>query len=672
MPSAEENLKAFQEIADLGLQDQLTPENRAIFDRVVGMGLININLPSKAKLFQHQAADELAEDTGPFESFVIATGRGLTDIGRAFGLADPEDEATKISFDALENQRPITQTIGRATGQSLPFIAPGMQAGAIASTPIRIGAATAVGATEGGLIAKGTGEETAYGAGIGGAVAGISEALFPYISRIGRKLWHKIKGKPPSRSLFDPTGRPTKEFLTVLDESGVTIDDLSKHAQDMLDNLPEGTNPAEAARLAQFDELDVPPLKAQVTRGADDFQKQQEAFKTSTRVRRALEDQEGLLVNRFDDAIAGTGGNAVTSGSPIVDTVINMSTELDNKISDLYQVAKNASSGAEVVNIDRFAALLKKSAPTNRITKGLISAIKGDLMDKGLIDKNFKILKQTDVGTAEEVRKYINTFFNSTSPFGKIKMRALKEALDNDVFTAAGEDIFKEARLAKFNFEKMLRRAKVSKFDSRKANLVRDVLENKVNPDEFMKDVVTSKKWRADDLRQLKDFAEQGNPKAWQDLRAETMDFIKQSSFIGPEDAMGNRAITRASLERTLNKIGKEKMSVLFSSKEMKFIKDVINVTRLREPVRGTALGKGPSAQAVLSIEKRLEEMPFVGAIVRMIDWDAQGRAVIKSSPKPILPPYRLEKVIPGSVSTPAIAGILQPKEDKQPNGTNQ
>ena len=53
--------------------------------------------------------DQINEDVRPFESAAIATGRGLTDIGRAVGLADEEPEIVKQSFTGLEEQRPITQ-----------------------------------------------------------------------------------------------------------------------------------------------------------------------------------------------------------------------------------------------------------------------------------------------------------------------------------------------------------------------------------------------------------------------------------------------------------------------------------------------------------------------------------------------------------------------------------
>ena len=603
--------------------------------------------------------DQINEDVGPFESLAISAGRGLTDIGRAVGLADPESETTKQAFTGLEEQRPITQTIGRAVGQSLPFLVPGVGVGAIPSLAGRIAAGATVGGLEGAAIAEGTGTGSVAGAaGIGGVIGGTAEAIFPIISRLGGALVKRVKGKQVS-NLFDQSGLPTKELQEALDESGITLSDLNKQAQTQLTNQPANVLPEQAARAAQFEQLGITPTRAQVTRDAADFQAQQEAAKSSGRVREALETQEGLIANKFDETVVGTGGQAVTSGSPVIDKVVNLSTELDNQISDLYKVARDIAPDAKNVKMDRLGASLRANAPSNTITGGLIQAIKGELQQRGIMDDKFNIVGSVDVETSEEVRKVMNSFFNSTTDFGRQKLRDFKDALDDDVLSTAGKDVFNEARSAKAAFEKRLSRAKISKFDNRKANLVRDVLENKINPDSFVDDVVNSKKWRAADLEQLKQFStDNGADLApWDDLRAETLDFIKSSAFKGPEDALGNKAISRDGLQRALKKIGTEKLKVIFEPKELKFLRDVMNVSKLREPVRGTALGKGPSAQAIQSLENRARGLPLVGGLVDFIDFDTAGKVVIRSNPaRKLRKRTDLDRIIPGAVSVPLIS----------------
>ena len=611
---------------------------------------------------RQELLDQLNADIGPFESAAIGIGRGITDIGRAVRLADDEDAGVKQGLAGLEEQRPITQMGGRAVGQSLPFLIPGVAAGSIASTPLRIAAGTTVGGLEGGAISAGTGESVIKGAGIGGAIAGIAEAAFPIVGRLGGALVRKLTGSTPS-AVFDSAGNPTQALEQALDSSGLTLDDLNRQAQIQLTQQPANVLPEQAARSAQFEQMGITPTKAQITRDAADFQAQQEAGKTSGRVRAALEQQEGLLVNRFDEAVAGTGGNPVTSGSPVIDKVVNTSTTLDNEISDLYKVARDAAPNAKNVKMNRLGSALKANASSNKITGGLIQAIRGELQQRGIMGDKFKIIGKVDVETAEEVRKVMNSFYNSTTDFGRQKLREFKSALDDDVLTIAGEDVFNQARSAKAAFEKKLSRAKISKFDSRKSNLVRDVLENKINPDTFVNDVVNSKKWRAEDLQQLKTFSTDGGTDAvpWDDLRAEVLDSIKNMAFKGAEDAAENKALSRDGLQRALSKIGPEKLKVIFEPEELRFLRDILNVSKLREPVRGTALGKGPSAQAIKSLEDRVRNLPLMGSIIDFIDFDSAGRAVIKSNAqRTIRQRTNLEKVIPGALSVPLIASQEQ------------
>jgi hypothetical protein len=279
---------------------------------------------------------------------------------------------------------------------------------------------------------------------------------------------------------------------------------------------------------------------------------------------------------------------------------------------------------------------LRAKAPSNEATQGAVKAIVGDLQSRGILDKDMKVLGRVGVETAEEARKFMNSLFDPQVPFRNTVIRDFKEALDNDVFRSAGDDVFSQARKSKADFEKGLNKAGVSKFDKRKTNLVRDLLENKVNPDTFVNDVVKSKKYRASDIDQLKRYVSNEFPDAWQDLRAETLQTIKDNAFKGAADDAGNKALSRAGLESELKKIGKPKLNIIFEPNEVKFLEDISKVAELREPVRGTVLGKGPSAQAISKLEKTIKDLPVLGSLVDFIDLDASGRAVIKAKPRQI------------------------------------
>ena len=130
-------------------------------------------------------------------------------------------------------------------------------------------------------------------------------------------------------------------------------------------------------------------------------------------------------------------------------------------------------------------------------------------------------------------------------------------------------------------------------------------------------------------------------------------------------DADGFQAITRDKLEKQLNKIGKQKLNVLFSPEEMKFFDDVLKVTKLREPVRGTGGGLGPSAQAAIRLEKKLSDLPVLGGLVDFIDVDVQGRIVLKAKPTTTpRVPSALEREIPGLAAPVGIAAAVTATEE--------
>jgi hypothetical protein len=155
------------------------------------------------------ALKETAQGVGAFEAFMIGTGKGFTDIGRAVGLADPETDSDRQAMEALRAERPYTTGAGEITGQAAPFIPAGLGIGAIPSMAGRALAGAGLGAAEGGAISAGTGGDVLEGAGVGAAIGGGAEVLFPVLGRLGRALYRRVKGAEPTSSMFDSAGRPT-------------------------------------------------------------------------------------------------------------------------------------------------------------------------------------------------------------------------------------------------------------------------------------------------------------------------------------------------------------------------------------------------------------------------------------------------------------------------------
>jgi hypothetical protein len=630
------------------------------FEKTAGLSTQNTLTPEQLQsLVSPDPFEELAQEQGPIRTGAISTGRGLFKIARALGIAEPESETEKKAFEALGKESPIITAVGESVGEALPFLPLGVGAGQFASIPGRVAATAGLGAVEGSLISKGEGgseSEQIFSGGVGGIAAGSLELVLPVIGRLGGKLIRKVLKTSPKSSILTPDGLPTDELLSALKTQDIEFGDLKDAAMELIANAPEGSDAGQALRSSLLEIQGLKggsaPTKAQITRDPTSFQQQQELRKTSGAVRARLESQQGVLANNFDDAIAGTSGRPVTSGSPVTDHVVNKATALDNEIFNLYQEAKVLTNNEEVVPLGRFFANLKRRKKDNDLTGGLIKSLEGVAESRGILDSKTGVFRDVSVEEAENLVKSINARFSKTNDNSNRISRQLKNAIDDDVAESGGQGLFKSARQAKAKFEADLSRSKISKFDKRKTSLVRDVLENKIDPDNFTEKVLTGKTYRKDDIESLKKYFTTGTPdqieqgaKAWNDFRAETIDLIKNKSFVGPEDAQGNRNLSRAALENITNKIGFENLEVVLEPQEIKFLKEMIDVSRILEPPGGTALGLGPSGQVagsvIDSLKRRIDKVPILNVFLDM-SLDGSGK-VLKA--KPVIRDRSLSKI---------------------------
>ena len=626
---------------------------------VSGRGIAGKQAASKrenelAKLSPERRA--LVESINPAEAALIGLGAGFSTIGRGVGLMDDESIEDRQAFQDLKLASPFAAGAGEIAGEAAPFVPLALTGAGVASLPARAALSTGIGALEGGIIRSGQGAEgldVAKGAGVGAVVAGGLELALPVVGRIGGKIIRKITGKNPTSPVITAGGQPSIELQKALDASGLTVDDLGAESQRLLQS-GDVTDQIAAGRKAFLEEQGLVPTRAQVTGEASDFQAQQELFKTSGKVRRALEGQEDVLTNKFENAITSTGGSANASRSSASDFIADRSIDLDKSISEAYTAAREAAPTEKIIKPTALVESIRSIAGSDKATGGLASATRDILRGRGVLgDKGLKIQGKVNSEVAEGIRQDLNALHDSLTPFGKRKLADFKNSIDSDVEKAVGVDIFKDARAAKAKFEKDLSRARVNKFDARKKNLVRDILENKVNPDRFLNEAVLSKSIRSDDVEQLKRFllidSDEAGAAAWNDLRAEALDRIKSDSI---NEVGGQVFVTKKRLESALDKFGRDKLRVIFTGEERKFLNDMLKVTSLREPKAGTALGLGPSAQAIGKLERTLKKLPLIGDAFEGLESSVGGRIALSqpSLAAPLQPSKLTQGITPALI----------------------
>ena len=561
-------------------------------------------------------AEEIENLSGP-EAFFIGAGQGFTTIGQGVKrLFGGEAEPTPEAIRQLQSVRPAAQA-GEVVAEAAPFLVPGLGVGRLATQTSRVAASAALGGAEGGLIAAGRGGDQgaiATGALTGVLIGGGGEALLPVLNSLGRSLT-KSKG-----NVISPDGTITNELQGVLESRGASPDDLVQAAQEI---QAGGDIAGNAQRQAVFDKLGITPTEAQRTRDVDLFVEQQDQFRKTGKVRQALDLQETQLTERVAEAVTNTGGTGSTVNA--IDAVTDRSLRLDGEISQLYTEARSRIGPESNVRPVLAIESLRTNAPRNTPSNGIVNALRDEMSIQGVAaDKGFKVAGRMNVDQAESLRQFANSLFDGANAQGRLIIRDFKQGLDDDVFKAAGEDVFKSARQAKTNFERGLSKEAKNKFDRNRVSLVRDLLENKIAPEELFNKAVRGKSvYKAADLEELKRYLQHGNAEdvargqeAWNNLRSEAMISIRDTAFTGPIRADGSQSLSRAKLETALKNIGNDKMRVLFSREERQFLKDLSEIAALREPPPGTFTGSGPSSLAVDRLRQSLNAAWGIGDVV--------------------------------------------------------
>ena len=455
----------------------------------------------------------------------------------------------------------------------------------------------------------------------------------------------------PKARLSTTAGTPTSRLAQAAVDTGLKAKDIGSEGMDLVKNLPADSDPQQVARAAFLHQQgfkgDTAPTKAQITRTTSDFRTQQELANETGQVQGRLENQNALLKSKFTDAAKATGGNVPktgdiqlknTTGSPVADRVLDKATELDNDIYDMYQQAKKATKNEPLVRPRRFSQALESAMSDNDLTGGLVKAIEGAAQRRGAVDKK-GVIGEITVEQAENIVKAINARYKTGNPNANRVGRKLKDAIDLDVAEAGGEGLFKKARERKAAFHKELIPER-SKFSKRKASLPLDILEERIQADDLFSKGILSNKYNEGDIQHLKRYLHSGTPaqkaagvKAWNDMRAEAIEWIRDQSFDGPHDSKGNRRITRYRFEKAIKKFGTmKKLKEIFTPQEVKFLGDMQKTLEMLEPSPGTFKGGGPSSpginRAMKSIERRLEKFQIFKPFKTLV-LDPEGKALM-------------------------------------------
>lgn len=477
--------------------------------------------------------------------------------------------------------------------------------------------------------------DTALGAAIGTVAGGTIGAILPVaISAVASGI--RSITKNPGIKIFDETGKFTNEALEELDNlvsSGKATSEeidtiISRNLQD------NGVLTAEQAeRFNLFKSRGVEPTRADVIQSTDLSVQQQSALKRTGPVSDRISEQNQSLINAVDSGIEKIGPATTTvqdtnaSVFNVVDNVVNI---FDDTVNKAYAAAKIESRGQPLVSFDNFTKAISDNRGKERISGGVISAIRQTLKNKGLIKKGVNIainkrgkrvsgkdIKKLTVQEAEEIRQELNSLFSGSTPQGKKLIRDLKNALDTDVAESIGEDLFIDARLAKVRFQDLIERGKRNKFDKTKGGFLEDVIDNKIPEEKILSKLLIG---RDDDFIKFKKFltqdAGESGINAFNNIKAQVLrNALDKAIGTAGKTEGGQRVFNARLFKNEFNKLkATKKFEELFNPDERKLIEDIIEIGQLRVPLSSAQSGKGPTELAVKELgQVFVRKIPVIG-----------------------------------------------------------
>lgn len=633
--------------------------------------------------------ERLASEPGAFQSTLIGAGKSMFDVGRGLARMTPfyskEDYAPELAtekeyYGALQEKRPVATTLGEIAGETAAFAPIGGIASSVARTPMLMGKLGKIGTTaqkiaqsrkaapaltglasaaETTVSGVGRGESASTistGAGTSAIVGAAAQMAMPRIFKAAGVVYKRLTGRMPKGSLLTASGLPTPELEEALKQTGTTFEEFSDEAKGLLKGLEPGADPEQAARAALFEEMGYrgksAPTQAHLRRTATASTQQQEAIKKSGLVRTRIENINKRSEDIFNEAVEeidptykkfdlDTPEDEVVSSTH--SHVVGRSRALTNRISEMYKIADEATKGQAVIEPKKTLSMIRQYLGEDRTRKGLPSGMYNALRIREIIDKDGNIIRKITAKEAESLVAEINERLDLSSTPARIYSRKLKDAIDDDVFSQSSSELHKKAREFKAKYHRELEGVGASEFSTRKVSLISDILNDKITEDDLFKKTVLTKASKAQDIRNLKKYLRLGTESerksgeaAWNKLRAETMQWIKDNSFKGAPGEKETPFITRAKFESALRTIGPHKLREIFEPQEIVMIQKMRKLLKLMEPISGTAQGLGPSAQSVRagweSVKKLATKVPIFGQMTDDLTLDATN-GMLRSRP---------------------------------------
>lgn len=509
----------------------------------------------------------------------------------------------------------VAAPVGRVGGQTVAT-APISFIGAPASIAGRIGMNATQGAAVGALqpvFEGGPGrlENTAVGA-VGGAV--VPEVLRGALAAVGKASSWAAPRMPgairQSDIAYGDLGPGAREALA---KAGIDWDSLPDQVKQnvrawVVQNADRSAlTPVEAARLGILQGAGAQnPTRAMLTQDFNDFTAEDLLAhqKGGEAVRRAYAGVQQGVAQRLDDMVSAQQGTVGVEpmGKNVVETLTAGRDQARSAVNQAYEAVR---SDPQIGNKISFAPVRKvfidehPSIIASPKKQSLAAGAEAWLKREGALGPG---AKPVTVETAEAFKQWLNQQWDPTDGGVKKLIVALKDAVDDSVMRAGSSDIFQQARQA----------SAITKQTYDSKELVSNLLKTQNPADRkiAVEDVWQELVFRSDNaqLADLKKTLTKGSEvtkgpkeaellargdKAWKDVQATTMEWLKDQATTAQKGDKDTAILGHVALKRAVDRIGDEKLQIIFGPDGVRQIKNVVEALRLAKPIAGTTNPSG-------------------------------------------------------------------------------
>lgn len=411
-----------------------------------------------------------------------------------------------------------------------------------------------------------------------------------------------------------------------LEQSGANPLEVDSYIQKML-NMPDVLTPRQMEMYNTFGRTGVTPLRADITQSIDDFRAVQDAQKYSGKVADVRAQQEGQLLQAAEKAKQMTGGTAIEgrgtgeAGARIFNVMDNVVQQYDDAVGNAYRAAKELSPIGKNIKPEGLASVVRQNMWKDKTAGagGVPSAMRNLMKELGIIGKGFEVQGKIDANTAERLRQELNAMYKSAPPDGRMIIKEMKDALDDDVISVVGDNVFKEARQSKIAYHKLIEREK-GKRDVTRGSFVEDIVYGKIPPEQIPSKLKTAS--YADKVKfkkfLLEDAGDAGK-EAWNDMRAQVVQDAIEKALAGSGKAEGGvRKFQgkkfRDNVYNSLSTSDMRQVDLFFNKDERQLIDDIGAVFEARLPQQQVYMGSGATGAAV---EMALGRMGTAGEVAK-------------------------------------------------------